>query len=680
MPYFATVANDSPLGYWDFNEASGTLLNAGSGGQTGTLSGNAFKTQGIMGGGIETAATSGEVTLSTRIALTGSKTFIAWVNTKDTRAGGSWPADVGNAVVGDTATGAWDSFGVDSGRACFKRYNSAGGAVQTLTGATYIADGKWHLIAVVYNAVTVQATLYVDGKVDGVSSGWTHAVQGGVTSLGRSYGTSRFNGRFDEVEVYADIMAPERMAARWDDIDSVTSRNAALPSDYEKIVVRDSAKLFLPLGETIGTRALNILGESANYIGSPVLSVNGPNPNTVGGITLEGNPDYVRQLHSATLDVGTGEFTHECWLRGTYKGALVALLGRDHNATGNGQLVYITTDGYPRIFTGGTATTGTVDVMDGQPHHLVYCRRAGRHELWVDGVRNIDAAAAGSTNVTGELRIGVADGSSAGYWQGDISDYAYYDYALTSTQISQHVAARPLAHVSLGEAVLPKGCLLHLPLDDRGGTVAYATVGNNALYAGGPTLRVTGPSAKTPYGITVDGTDDRASVDYRALSNEYSYEIWARIDALPTSGAFWKHGNTTNVNAGGIALGVGTGAALETSGSILTGLYEGLRFVNTGVTLTTGWHHFVLTIQVSPSTARYYVDGRLVFTDTGATFAGPLGFLQVGGYTSTTPTDRFFGGGLSGFSWYNRVLTNAEVYERYALTAGLPHSNSPVRY
>lgn len=72
----------------------------------------------------------------------------------------------------------------------------------TLTGASAIVVTSWAHIAVVYDATVYQQLIYVNGKIDAVSSGIVQPYQGTLTgatsnialSSSSGYGTTYFNG------------------------------------------------------------------------------------------------------------------------------------------------------------------------------------------------------------------------------------------------------------------------------------------------------------------------------------------------------------------------------------------------------------------------------------------------------------------------------------------------------
>jgi hypothetical protein len=145
----------------------------------------------------------------------------------------------------------------------------------------------------------------------------------------------------------------------------------------------------------------------------------------------------------AALDVGTGDFTHEIWLKITNTTAnYVEIASRDSSATGNGQILNLNiTTGGVGVWCGGTALNCPTRISDDRLHHVIFRRIAGVVSVFVDGVQDGTVAAAGGTDVAARpLRVGVADGTYArplGRW----AHYAYYTTGLTDAQVLVHYRA-----------------------------------------------------------------------------------------------------------------------------------------------------------------------------------------------------------------------------------------------
>lgn len=147
------------------------------------------------------------------------------------------------------------------------------------------------------------------------------------------------------------------------------------------------------------------------------------------------------------------------------------------------------------------------------------------------------------------------------------------------------------------------------------------------------------------------------------LSARMSASMWVYLPDTSQKGLFFQVGGSGATD--GFALGIGTGDA-DTNGNTILGLYCGVRWISTGVSFGTGWHHLAMTLDASGFPTIYY-DGHKIYSDsTGApTAVGNSGttYVTVGAaVASGTPTfNRFSTGRFSGFRLWRRTLNSAEV-------------------
>lgn len=144
---------------------------------------------------------------------------------------------------------------------------------------------------------------------------------------------------------------------------------------------------------------------------------------------FSGSSKYFTDSASDTaMNVGTGDFAFEWWMLCTSSTSNYAqILGRDTGASGSYQLVYLApTTGRLTTYVGGTSYNGSKKVSDGVIHHIVFQRRAGAVEHWIDGYRQDVFGAGGSVGGGTAFRFGLADGSYNHFqgWAGPISMYA----------------------------------------------------------------------------------------------------------------------------------------------------------------------------------------------------------------------------------------------------------------
>ena len=136
----------------------------------------------------------------------------------------------------------------------------------------------------------------------------------------------------------------------------------------------------------------------------------------------------------------------------------------------------------------------------------------------------------------------------------------------------------------------------------RGVAGNLAADGDTATYFDGTSGYVALPdTAMPPVGVTL--------------------ESWVNVPSVSTPGAFITFGDENSGYGVGV---VAPGGGMFTNGNELVGLYESIRWIDSGVNIGTGWHHVGMTIDGS-GTATFFLDGTPV-----ATSAGPPPVTQVG--------------------------------------------------
>ena len=203
-----------PDGWWAFDEGTGQVVkNRGAGGNGGTIKDGLKWVDGKVGKALEFNG-KGYVLIETASYLDAPQyTFTAWVKLKNTsdyqyivwRGGTEFPEakEIRNidlwVTMGGMLSGILDY--ADAKQARFR-----------LEGAKNIADGKWHLVAMVKDAGSV--TFYVDGKKDA-----SEPVAGKLAAnnlplwIGARPGDVAATGIIDEVKFFKRALTAVEVAA-----------------------------------------------------------------------------------------------------------------------------------------------------------------------------------------------------------------------------------------------------------------------------------------------------------------------------------------------------------------------------------------------------------------------------------------------------------------------------------
>lgn len=216
MSYASTVLADSPVGFWELDEASGTSAADSSGNShtgtylnTPTLAVAPLITAGNAVTFLATSLQSVDIPLSAAFAANGKITLEAWIKT--TQSGAANP----NFVGADPGTGVrYFQFRLGASGQLEAIFFDSGGTPHTFDGSVVVNDGNAHHVAVTYDAAHV--IFYVDGNLD-TSTAATFILLGTSPDVFIGARTtdsgSNFTGTIDEVALYTAALTGTRIAA-----------------------------------------------------------------------------------------------------------------------------------------------------------------------------------------------------------------------------------------------------------------------------------------------------------------------------------------------------------------------------------------------------------------------------------------------------------------------------------
>jgi hypothetical protein len=213
---------------------------------------------------------------------------------------------------------------------------------------------------------------------------------------------------------------------------------------------------------TPGTTVLDIdaLGNPAPLGGTPKPSALGaggpvPVPGVVGGaLNFDGIDDYVEIPDNAALDLGTGDFTIDAWIKTSQNTGVAAILDKRqssplqgyHLFTYNGNLFLqlAVSSFFGSVFANYPANTF---IANGNWHHIavVVTRTSSPSTVrwYVDG-RDKGANPGpppASLDNSAPLRLAVRSVSLNGYWKGTLDELELFNKALTETEVFTIFAA-----------------------------------------------------------------------------------------------------------------------------------------------------------------------------------------------------------------------------------------------
>ena len=434
--------NNGLVGYWNFNEGSGsTAYDVSINSSNGTLTWMATSSNGGWMNGKQGYALSFDGTDdyvdcggdNSIDSITGDLTLEAWV--KKTVGGGDTTV-IGNHYGKNDYTSPYNLY-------IFGSSNTAmfilGEGSDWCTGANVagVAIDEWtHLVG------TIEGTdvkIYMNGVERGSDTFTGTRQTGSKIILGSTaLGTSRnFTGLIDEVRIYNRALSATEIERGYRDGLSRLRMVTANPHDWSDGLVG----------------YWNFNGQNTTSSGTRDMSdednwgelKGGIKP--IGGIVgqalyFDGTNDYVDCGKDSSLGFGTGTFTMELWAKCNPAGGVHQALLSKVDYT-NGWIFYIYSNNLRFAQHSDYTTLATTETYtDGIWHHFVAVREDNDDGvLYVDGVekkRAVDFFVGQNLDYDGFLNIGTQNQGAAKYFRGPIDEVRIYNRALSAEEIMKH--------------------------------------------------------------------------------------------------------------------------------------------------------------------------------------------------------------------------------------------------
>ena len=161
-----------------------------------------------------------------------------------------------------------------------------------------------------------------------------------------------------------------------------------------------------------------------------------------------------------------------------------------------------------------------------------------------------------------------------------------------------------------------------------------------------------------------DGTDDYITSTLTGLSStQYTMAGWIKVNTLDsTVNTFFGLGDWASGDGRAIGIAI-------TGDNVIGANVKGLADAKFSEVTTGEWYHVVADF-TSGNDTHLYVNGKLVDTVAGTTFAiptnPPLFIGSRANASGTVETARLFPGSIANFRLFNRVLTSDEIWQLYA--------------
>jgi hypothetical protein len=682
------------VGYWSFNEGTGTKAGDMSGnGNTGTLTNGPTWAGGKLGGALRFDGLDDYIDAGDSSALEPASTITVsvWVNV---RGAGTWSGqDNGNDYLftkgRNSGSPPYYSYGL-SWRASDNRFLFAIGTSGTHTSITgsvsHPAGSGWMHVVGVYDGTNVY--LFVNG-VQEATTALSGAIAYGFASDNLYLGlwqTSSYiraiNGVLDDVRIYNRALGANEITRLY--------QSGAAKLQGASSEVGTGLVGHWKFDDAQGTAAVDSSGRGSNG-----TLTSGPRWTTGrrgGGLSFDATDDYVAlpsgQGFSSTQDHSYAAWVNPTSLPGTYTWLID--YGNGGATQGSSLIIYSATDVTGFFYAGGNAfVTGTRVIPTNQWSHIVasYSAATQKVTFYVNGVLDTQSAALSSWTSSSSVH-------SIGQWfngayrfGGSMDDVRVYNRALTADQVralyssgTAHPVVRNQSSSKLtANTSLASGLVGHWTFDgaDLTGSGGVGTArdvsgsNNHGTLTNGPT-RALGKLGQALNFV-------RASSQYVSIpigsslaqQGEFSFAGWLKLNSDYTSAqVVISNGSAVTVNHQNYIVEFG-----QTDYKLSLWNSGAGPIASTATSIAdNNWHHYAV-VRTGASgnwTVRIYLDGVLDST-TSSIATNPSGaasdYSLIGGLSNagSSYAGYLMNGVLDDVRIYNRALSATEVRSLYNL-------------
>lgn len=361
---------------------------------------------------------------------------------------------------------------------------------------------------------------------------------------------------------------------------------------------------------------------------------------------FDGTGDYLEVSDNASLDIGGGAFTVECWVFPvTYGGAYRAIFAKRDGASSEWQLSLNNVDNKVAAYIGSTIYLTSIEAPLSQWSHVVLMHDGTNVSIYVNGVRGLNQAVTVS-NGSAPFRIGAIKPLSSDfeYFPGYISNLRVVKGSAVYSGASFTSPTAPLTAITNTSLLT---CQSNRFIDNSSNNFTITRNGDVSVQRFSPFSPTSAYSTATIGGSGYfDGTGDYLSVSPTALSTgDFTFECWIYSTGSGQYQYIYDTRASTN-DAAGFCV-IFNHASYANKISIYSNGFIGTPTIN--VSLNT-WTHFALVR--SSGSWQTYINGVVDISSTSASRTLSSTALKIG---TGQALDYYYNGYLSNY----RIVTSA---------------------
>jgi hypothetical protein len=328
---------------------------------------------------------------------------------------------------------------------------SGGAGTAQATGSTVLTPGAAYHVVATYDGSN--ANLYVNGVLDGSSTGGSAISYAGIGSYGLSIGESQstsrvlFNGTIDDVSIFNAALTSAQASTHF-------AAAISFPDDpYAQQVMTDTPLAYYRLDDAgakmydaTNNRINGSYGSAVTKRATGLLSNSTDTSATFPGGSWSANS--IATVPQNTLLQPTA-VSIEAWVKETAanSGGTVDLVSYGPQAgqayalqisASNSFVFALSSSGTPS----SVSLTGSATLSAGTIYHVVGTFDGTTARLYVNGTQNATTSATGNVSYSGistyGLALGATQSTTRSVFNGTLDEVAVYDHALTAGHISSH--------------------------------------------------------------------------------------------------------------------------------------------------------------------------------------------------------------------------------------------------
>ncbi len=306
--------------------------------------------------------------------------------------------------------------------------------------ANVLPVGVWTHLAAIYQPSVPSANLYINGREVSITKLGAREIGEPLQNTSSDFHIGRrivgetpyfFNGYIDELRV-------------WDVARTDTEIRANM---YKEIGTHPNLKVYYQMSNGTGTSLTDNseYGNTGTLTNGPVWRASGCFAGSRQALDFDGTDDYISIPHDESLNMGTGNFTYEFWVKKSNSGTRYDIISKEDGGNENNDLSILISENNKAVFyTKETSINHTVTSIQTIPTgiwtHIAGVRDGTSLKVYVNGV--LDNTSTGTLqNISNTNVMLLAANYNAlgntGFLNGQLDEVRIWNTARTEAELKE---------------------------------------------------------------------------------------------------------------------------------------------------------------------------------------------------------------------------------------------------